>query len=185
MLVGYARVSPVDSIAALQSQNGELRAAGAAKVYGEHASATAPERPVLAACMAALGDGDTLVVTKPDRLGTLAEFVSIIVTLQRRGVGVSVLSWGLDTWDWMDHTLKPRLETLGRVVVWERALAAEIAREAAAADKHRIGRRPIATSKKAEILRLHDAGLGAGKIARRVGVGRTSVWRVVSEALAA
>jgi DNA invertase Pin-like site-specific DNA recombinase len=85
----------------------------------------------------------------------------------------------------MDHTLKPRLETLGRVVVWERALAAEIAREAAAADKHRIGRRPIATSKKAEILRLHDAGLGAGKIARRVGVGRTSVWRVVSEALAA
>ena len=150
MLVGYARVSPLDRIAALQRQNGELRAAGAAKVYGEDASVGAPKRPVLAACLAALGEGDTLVVTSPDRLGTLAEFVTIIVTIQRRGVGVSVLSWGLDTWDWMDHTLKPRLETLGRVVAWDRALAAEIAREAAEAVKHRIGRRPIASSKKAE-----------------------------------
>jgi DNA invertase Pin-like site-specific DNA recombinase len=185
MLVGYARVSPVDSIAALQSQNGELRAAGAAKVYGEHASATAPERPVLAACMAALEDGDTLVVTGPDRLGTLAQFVSIYAPLQRRGVGVFLLSWPLDSWDRLDHTVKTKLETLGRVVAWDRALVAEIAREAAAADKHRIGRRPIAASKKAEILRLHDAGLGAGRIARRVCVGRTSVWRVVSAALAA
>jgi hypothetical protein len=66
------------------------------------------------------------------------------------------------------------------VVAWERALAAEIAREAAEAIKHRIGRRPIATSKKAEILRLYDAGLGAGKIARRVGVGRTSVRKTPS-----
>jgi hypothetical protein len=100
-------------------------------------------------------------------------------------VGVFLLSWGLDTWDRLDHTVKTKLETLGRVVAWERLVAAEVARETAEAGKHRIGRRPIATSKKAEILRLHDAGLGAGKIARRTGVGRTSVWRVVSAALAA
>jgi DNA invertase Pin-like site-specific DNA recombinase len=78
MFVGYARVSPIDPIAALQRQNGELRAAGATKVYGEDASVAAPERPVLAACLAALRDGDTLVVTKPDRLGTWAQFVEIM-----------------------------------------------------------------------------------------------------------
>jgi DNA invertase Pin-like site-specific DNA recombinase len=176
----------VDPIAALQRQCGELRSAGAVgHIYAEQASAAAPKRDELSACLAFLEEGDTLLVTEPDRLGTLAQFVEIYATLQRRGVGVFLLSWGLDSWDRPDHTVKTKLETLGRMVAWDRALAAEVAREAAEANKHRIGRRPIASSKKAEILRLHDAGVGAGKIARRVGVGRTSVWRVVSAALAA
>jgi DNA invertase Pin-like site-specific DNA recombinase len=98
MLVGYARVSPVDPISALQRQCGELRSAGAVgHIYAEQASAAAPKRDELAACLAFLEEGDTLVVTSPHRLGALAEFVTIIATLQKRGVGVSVLSWGLNT----------------------------------------------------------------------------------------
>ena len=116
MLVGYARVSPLDPISALQRQCGELRAAGAVgHIYAEQVSAAAPERAELAACLAALGDGDTLVVTRPDRLGTLAQFVTIYATLQRRGVGVFVLSWRLDSWDRLDHTVKLSLRRWG---VW-------------------------------------------------------------------
>ena len=100
MLVGYARVSPVDPISALQRQCGELRGAGVVgHIYAEQVSAAAPERDELAACLAFLEEGDTLVVTKPDRLGTPAQFVEIYATLQRRGVGVFLLSWPLDSWD--------------------------------------------------------------------------------------
>jgi hypothetical protein len=124
-------------------------------------------------------------VTSPDRLGTLAEFVMVLAALQKRGVDVSVLSPGLDTRHGMwAHTLKTRLETWDQVNRWQRELATESAREAAETVKHRIGRRPIPESKKAEILRLHDAGLGAEAIRRRVGVCRQSVWRVVRAALA-
>jgi DNA invertase Pin-like site-specific DNA recombinase len=66
MIVGYARVSTDGQT--LDAQHAALAAAGAEKVYAEKVSGAVTERKALARAIAALGAGDTLVVTKLDRL---------------------------------------------------------------------------------------------------------------------
>jgi DNA invertase Pin-like site-specific DNA recombinase len=66
MIVGYARVSTDGQT--LDAQQSALAAAGAERVFAEKISGAITERPALAKAIAALGQGDTLVVTKLDRL---------------------------------------------------------------------------------------------------------------------
>ena len=66
MIVGYARVSTDGQT--LDAQQATLRLAGAEKVYSEKISGAVADRPALAKAIAALGNGDTLIVTKLDRL---------------------------------------------------------------------------------------------------------------------
>ena len=66
MIFGYARVSTDgQSVAA---QVAELTEAGCAKVFSETASGARTDRPQLKRSIAALGEGDVLVVTRLDRL---------------------------------------------------------------------------------------------------------------------
>jgi len=65
--VGYARVSTREQSA--DSQADVLEAAGCARVFVDHASGTLARRPALTEALSYLRDGDTLVVTKLDRLG--------------------------------------------------------------------------------------------------------------------
>ena len=97
MLVGYARTSTADQVAGLDAQVRELKAAGCTKLFSEQVSSVA-RRPKLIECLAFLRDGDTLVVTKPDRLArTTAELLKIEADLTQRGVGLVIQSMGLDT----------------------------------------------------------------------------------------
>jgi DNA invertase Pin-like site-specific DNA recombinase len=65
-IIGYARVSTDGQ--SLQSQTEALHGAGASKVYTEKQSGAYTDRPQLAKAIQALGNGDTLVVCKLDRL---------------------------------------------------------------------------------------------------------------------
>ena len=67
MKYGYARTSTEDQVAGLAAQVEALEKAGARKVYKEHASA-AEHREQLDRLMERLEEGDTLMVTKMDRL---------------------------------------------------------------------------------------------------------------------
>ena len=64
--IGYARVSTDGQT--LDVQQAALRQAGCAKVYAEKQSGAKTDRQALAKAIAALGEGDTLIVTKLDRL---------------------------------------------------------------------------------------------------------------------
>jgi len=66
-LLGYARVSTAEQIAALQQD--ALRAAGCSRIWSDTASGTRTDRPQLAAVFDQLRAGDTLVVWRLDRLG--------------------------------------------------------------------------------------------------------------------
>jgi DNA invertase Pin-like site-specific DNA recombinase len=65
-IIGYARVSTDGQ--SLQSQTEALHQAGCGRVYSEKQSGAYSDRPQLAKAIQALGDGDTLVVCKLDRL---------------------------------------------------------------------------------------------------------------------
>lgn len=95
-VVGYARVSTRDQHA--EAQQDALEGAGCDKVFVEHASGILARRPVLDEALAYLREGDTLVVTKLDRLGrSVANLKQVVDDIQDRGVGLKALSQGIDT----------------------------------------------------------------------------------------
>src|SRR5215472_14285043 len=64
--IGYARVSTDGQT--LQAQTEALHGAGCARIFAEKISGAYSDRPQLAKALAALGAGDTLIVTKLHRL---------------------------------------------------------------------------------------------------------------------
>ena len=94
MLIGYARVSTADQIAGLEAQERDLLAAGCSKTMSERVSSVA-QRDQLTAALDFVREGDTLVVTRLDRLArSTADLLAIIATLERKGVGLRIMDFG-------------------------------------------------------------------------------------------
>ena len=86
MQIGYARASTVDQEAGFQAQITSLKAAGCEKVFAEQVSSLA-ERAQLEAALEYAREGDTLVVTKLDRLArSVFHLVTIGERLEGKGV---------------------------------------------------------------------------------------------------
>ena len=82
----------------LDRQLDALSAAGCERVFEDHASGAAPDRPNLTACLDYLRRGDVLVVLDLDRLGRRAgELITLIDELDQRGVGFRALNSPMDT----------------------------------------------------------------------------------------
>ena len=164
------------------AQERDLRAAGCEKVFSEQVSSVA-ERATLKACMEFLREGDALVVCKPDRLArSTAELLTIEADLTRRGVGLVILSMGGERLDTRNPTSKLILTILGGVATWEREIMLERQREgiakAKAEGKYR-GRKPTVATQAGQIRAMHAAGEKPAHIARKLGVARSSVYRML------
>ena len=95
-MVGYARVSTREQHP--EGQTDALNAAGCEKVFTDHASGTLAARPALTEMLGYLRSGDTVVVTKLDRLGrSVKNLKQVADDLHERGVGLRALSQGIDT----------------------------------------------------------------------------------------
>ncbi len=184
MLVGYARTSTFDQKAGLASQERDLRAAGVEKIFREQVSSVG-ERAILRACLEFLREGDTLVVTKPDRLArSTAALLSIEAELSKRGIGLVVLSMGGERLDNRNPTAKLILTILAGVAAWEREIMLERQREGIAkakAEEKYKGRKPTVQAKAVTIRMMHASGVGPAVIARRLGVARSSVYRMLEQ----
>ena len=188
MLVGYARTSTVEQEAGLEAQERELRAAGSGKVFAERVSSVA-KRAQLEAALDFVREGDTLVVAKPDRLArSVADMLAIVARLEAKGVALRVLSMGGSEVDTRTPTGRLMLTMLGAVAEFERALMLERQREGIAKAKTEgkyQGRVPTAQRQAADVLRLKADGVRPTDIAKRLGIGRASVYRILGEATAA
>ncbi len=183
MLVGYGRTSTAEQEAGLGAQERDLKAAGCTKVFTEQVSSVA-KRSALADALAFLREGDTLVVTKPDRLArSTRELLDIEDGLRARGIGLTVLSMGGEQLDTSKPTSKLMLTILAAVASWEREIMLERQREgiakAKAEGKYR-GRAPTARRQAGEALRLKGDGLHPLVIADRLGISKASVYRLLS-----
>ena len=98
MIYGYARVSTQMQARegnSLEAQETALRAAGATKIYTDAYTGTKNDRPQLELLMRELQIGDTLVVTKLDRIArNLKQGIELIDDLNSRGIKVNVLNMG-------------------------------------------------------------------------------------------
>src|SRR5262245_50232533 len=93
-LIGYARTSTIEQEAGLAAQHRDLRAAGRRKIFSEQTSSVGA-RAQLEAALDYCREGDTLVVTKLDRLARPARHLSELVDqLEGKAVALRVLNFG-------------------------------------------------------------------------------------------
>lgn len=181
MLLGYARTSTLDQEAGLAAQVRDLEALGCDKVVAEQTSAVG-ERPKLDELLSFAREGDTLVVTKLDRLArSVSHLWEIVGRLQARGVALRIVAMGIDT---TTPTGKLMLNVLGSVAEFERDMMLERQREGIAkakAEGRYKGRAPTARAKAAEVASLAAEGLSMGAIAKHLGIGKGSVHRILKD----
>ena len=180
MLIGYARTSTLEQEAGLEAQVRDLKSLGCKKVFQEQTSSVGP-RKVLEDALEFTREGDTLVVTKLDRLARSVQHLwDIVGQLQSKGVALRIVNLGVDTGT---PTGKLMLTMLGGVAEFERDMMLERQREGIAkakAEGKYKGRKPTARAKTDEIKALHATGLSMGEIAKRLNIGKGSVHRVLS-----
>ena len=181
-LVGYARVSTREQHP--EAQTDALTAAGCDKVFVEHASGVLARRPVLDDALAYLRDGDTLVVTKLDRLGrSVRNLKETVDDLEGRGIGLRALSQGIDT-----TTPGGRLffHMLAAIAEFEHDLIVERPQDGLAAARARGrkggGRFKMTPTKAKQARAMYDTRQHTvQEIAETFGVSRGTIYRHLTE----
>jgi DNA invertase Pin-like site-specific DNA recombinase len=185
MLIGYSRTSTVEQVAGLEAQDRELNAIGCERVFSERTSSMG-DRPQLEEAIRFVREGDTLVVTKVDRLArSTVGLWGIVQKLEAKGVALRVLSLGGETVDTKSATGRLILTIFAGFAQFERETMKERQREgiakAKAENKYR-GRKPTARAKANEVLALAGTGKSMNAIAVEVGIGKGSVHRIIEAA---
>ena len=175
---GYAHVSTIDQDLTVQRQ--ALRAAECSVVRAEKASGSRRDgRTELQVLLDFVQPGDTLVVTRIDRLArSLKDLQDIVHELKSRGVALRAIEQPVDT---STASGKAFLDMLGVFAEFETNLRRERQLEGIVQGKARgvyRGRKPSIDMVEIKRLRQQD-GLGPTAIARRLGIGRASVYRAL------
>lgn len=180
-IIGYARTSTADQQAGLADQIAQLEKEGCERIWSEHASAISGPRSELKAALMWVREGDTFVVTRPDRLArSVRDMLALIDDLKKRDVNVRILSIGADT---TSATGKLILTVLAGVAEMEREIMLERQRAGIARAKSEgkyKGRKPKVDPIAAA--RLKADGVSVAEIARRQGVNASNVWRALKAA---
>ena len=179
MIKGYARVSTDGQT--LDSQQAALTAAGAERVFAEKQSGVKTDRAALARCMASLESGDTLLVTKLDRLArSTRDLLNTLDTIAKAGAGFRSLGD-----PWADTTTphgRLMLTVLGGLAEFERHLILSRTNEGrvrAKARGVRFGRKPKLTKhQQGEALARLAQGETMTAIARSYNVSHMTISRL-------
>ncbi|MEP1443929.1 MAG: recombinase family protein [Hyphomicrobiales bacterium] len=184
MLIGYARTSTADQEAGFEAQIRDLKALGIEKVFKEQVSSIG-QRDELTNALEFVRDGDTLVITKLDRLArSTRDLLKIVDQLKDKGVGLRILDFGGSEIDTSSPNGMLILTMFGAMAQFEREIMLERQREGikkAKDDGKYKGRKPTVRNRADEIRALKDSGMGATAIAKKLGVGRASVYRALDK----
>lgn len=180
-IVGYARVSTGQQD--YQTQLDRLKIAGATKLFSEKRSGLDGKRPELAECLRYVREGDTLIVTKLDRLArSTADLYRIVTDLNDRGVGFKVL----------DDAAVDTTSRTGKLVMGILALIAEFETEirrerqmegiAKAKAEGRTGGRPkmVTDDTVQRIRQLREEGHSIRQVASIVGFSKATIQKALA-----
>lgn len=176
-VIGYARVSTTDQDTGIQEA--ALRAAGCDIIRTEKRSGTSmKDRTELSTILEFVRKGDTLVVTRVDRLArSVADLQQIVLNLKAKGVVLKATEQPIDT---STAAGKCFLDMLSVFAEFETNLRRERQLEgiakAKAAGVYKGRKRSIDPQLIAD---LKAQNVGATEIARQLGIGRASVYRIL------
>lgn len=178
--IGYARVSTNDQDLSLQTS--ALGRDGCAIVFEEKRSGTKRiGRAQLDLALKVLVKGDTLVVTRLDRLGrSLRDLANIAHEIEEAGAHLRVLEQSVDTATSAGRAFFGMLAVFAQFETdVRRDRQAEGIERAKKAGMYTGGKPRIDRS---EVIDRLKAGLGPAAVARALGVSRMSVYRIIEEA---
>jgi len=183
MFVGYCRTSTIEQKAGYEAQLRDLKSQGCEKIFSEQVSSVNSNRPELDRAIEFVRENDVLVVTRLDRLArSVADLSQIVTRLESKQVGLKILDMNIDT---TSPTGRLLMNLVGSIAQFEREIMLARQREGIAKAKaeHKFkGRAPTARRKSSVVVSMHQAGRKPADIANELGIGRSSVYRILAEA---
>jgi DNA invertase Pin-like site-specific DNA recombinase len=176
---GYARVSTDGQT--YEDQVTALRLAGAEKVYSEKISGARSDRPQLLKAISDLASGDTLVVTRLDRLArSTRDLLNILDKVSVSGATFKSLA---DVWaDTTTAHGKLMITILGGLAEFERSLIksrTDVGRARAKANGVKFGpKHKLNPFQRQEAIQRREAGEPQSAIARSYGVDQATISRL-------
>lgn len=155
-------------------------------MFSEQVSSVA-QRSELENAMKFVRSKDTLVITKLDRLARSTQhLLKIVDELKEKGVGLRILDFGGAAVDTHSPSGKLTLTMFAAMAQFEREMMLERQREGIAkakAEGKYKGRRPVPEEKIAQVRTFKAEGMKPAEIARRTSLGRSTVYRLLKEAV--
>ena len=180
-LVGYARVSTTDQDYSIQVD--ALKNAGCTKIFAEKKSGTSKEdRKAFFECMEYIREGDTLVVTRIDRLTrSIRDLQNVLHDLRNKQIHLKAIEQPVDT---ASAAGKFFLDILGVFAEFETNLRKERQLEGIQKAKQQNkykGRKPTARKLTDKVLELANQGFTKKVIAQQLNIGIASVFRILRD----
>lgn len=187
-IIGYARVSTAKQAAhgtSLESQEAALNDAGAYRVFiDKGVSGAKSSRPELDNMLDYLRDGDTVLVTRLDRLGrSMRHLVELVNDLKDKGIGFKSLQEGIDTGNINGQLV---FNIFASLAEFERSLIMERTSKglATARERGKLGGRPPKhdPAMAGKIKELHTSGkLTPKEIAASQGISVSTMYRLLKK----
>ena len=172
--VGYARVSSKDQN--LERQTAALKKEKCFRIFDDTVSGSSTDRPGLDGALNYVRPGDQLVVMSMDRLArSLIDLHRLVDDLTARDVSVKFLKEG-QTYSLNSTPIaKLMLGLLGSVAEFERSIIRERQAEGIARAK------ALTDEQLAQAREWVDAGIPKAEVARRLGIGRTTLYSYLNK----
>jgi DNA invertase Pin-like site-specific DNA recombinase len=175
--VGYVRVSTLN-----QNENRQLEGIKLDRTFLDKASGKDVKRPQLAAMLALVREGDSVICESMGRLGrNLDDLRKLVLGLTERGVQVQFVKENLTFSGENSPTANLLLSVMGAFAQFERELIRERQKEgielAKRAGAYKGRKRLLSPERVTELTRRLAAGEGKTFLAREFGVDRTTVYR--------
>jgi len=174
--IGYVRVSTFD-----QNVDRQLEGQSLDRTFTDKASGKDVNRPQLEALLTFAREGDTVVVHSMDRLArNLDDLRKLVQGLTKRGIRIEFEKESLSFSGEDSPMANLMLSVMGAFAEFERSIIKERQREGIEKAKQEgryTGRK--ATIDPVKVHELHSSGMGATAIAKGLGIGRASVYRIL------
>ncbi len=181
---GYGRVSTLDQ--SLDAQKDALVKAGATKIFVEKITGTKASRPELDLMRQMLRQGDTVFITRIDRLGRSAkDLLNIVSDFEARGVNLKVIEQNIDT---STNEGKLFFTMVAAFAEFEHSMMVSRTKDglAAARARGRVGGRKakLSDAQVGKLIELFAAKqITIQELANMYGISRPTVYRLVKSAL--
>jgi DNA invertase Pin-like site-specific DNA recombinase len=177
--VGYGRVSSVGQ--SLDVQKSKLDEFGCDKIYLDKHTGTTADRPKLKEVRSYVRKGDSLVITKLDRLArSTYHLTQIAEELKQKGVDLVVLDQNIDT---STPTGKLLFNMLASIAEFETEIRKERQMEGIAKAKEKgiqFGRKPKLQDQDIEEMRLErEGGAKISELMAKYSISKASVYRLL------
>jgi len=138
------------------------------------------DRPGLSALIDHARPGDSLTITRLDRLGrSLKELLETVENLKTQDIGLISLEERIDTTSAAGELI---FHVFGAIAHFERRLISERTKdgiEAARAQGRKPGRPPLKAETVLALQNLIGAGMTAGQAAKQLNIGRSTAYKIV------